>query len=219
MPNMLRKISVHNSRVTAAALAELDSVTLVSDDHNENSISSEQLEPTASPCNECEDECGGFLLDQAPIEVPDQIEDEDREEQESDHCNCNGRMGPCPLQGDCRKERSCIYTCKVTRLDNGESETYTGLAGKTFKDRFYGHNGNFNNRDQTGTKLSQYIWHLRDNNIPYETNWSILKKAKTFNPVTKKCRLCLMEVYCILYKPETASLNSRTEVFGWCRHM
>ena len=134
------------------------------------------------------------------------------------HCNCNGRMGPCPLEGDCRKERSCIYTCKVTRLDNGESESYTGLAGNTFKERFYGHNGNINNKDQTGTKLSQYIWYLKDNNIPYDTKWSILKKAKTFNPVTKKCRLCLMEVYCILYKPESASLNSRTEVFGWCRH-
>ena len=92
------------------------------------------------------------------------------------------------------------------------------LAGETFKKRFYGHNGNINNRDQTGTKLSKHIWDLKDNNIPYETKWSILAKAKTFNPVTKKCRLCLKEVYYILYRPETASLNSRSEVFGWCRH-
>ena len=106
----------------------------------------------------------------------------------------------------------------MTRLDTGVSETYTGLTAKTFKERFYGHNGNINNRDQTGTKLSQYIWDLKDNNIPFTTKWSILAKASTFNPVTKKCRLCLKEIYYILYKPETASLNSRTEAFGWCKH-
>ena len=64
---------------------------------------------------------------------------------------------------------------------------------------------------------SHYTWHLKDNNIQFNTKWSILSKANTFNPTTKKCRLCLKEVYYILYKPETASLNSRNEVFGWCK--
>ena len=41
---------------------------------------------------------------------------------------------------NCRKEKSCIYSCKVTRLDTGVSKTYTGLTAKTFKERFYGHN-------------------------------------------------------------------------------
>ena len=36
-------------------------------------------------------------------------------------------------------EESCIYSCKVTREDTGGTETYTGLAGGTFKSRFYGH--------------------------------------------------------------------------------
>ena len=54
------------------------------------------------------------------------------------------------------------------------------------------------------TKAVHYIWELKDNNVPYNTKWSIFSKANTFNPVTKKCRLCLKEVYYILYKPETA---------------
>ena len=62
--------------------------------------------------------------------------DDNNVQQVKDHCNCNGKMGPCPLEGDCRKEKSCIYSCKVTREDTGESETYTGLAGETFKKRF-----------------------------------------------------------------------------------
>ena len=96
------------------------------------------------------------------------------------------------------KERSCIYSCKVTRLDTGISETYTGLAGNTFKERFYGHNRNINVRNgpgNPGTTLSHYIWELKDNNVPYETKWSIKSKARTYNPITKICRLCLKEVY------------------------
>ena len=130
MPNMLKRISVHNSRVTTAALAD---VTLVSDDNNTNEITlasddnnandnSEKLVPTALPCNDCSDECGGYTVENVPAEIPDnedEVVDEEDEDQESHHCNCNGRMGPCPLDGDCRKEKSCIYSCKVTRLDTG----------------------------------------------------------------------------------------------------
>ena len=218
MPNMLKKISGHNSRVTASALTEMKDVTLAADDAG-NIQQHQRGEPdtTALPCNECEDDCGGYLVEPVPAPVPVPVQNPEQV-QESEDCNCNGRMGPCPLDGDCMREKSCIYSCKVTRLDTGESETYTGLAGGTFKSRFYGHNSDFNNKSNTGTKLSQHIWDLKDNNVPYETKWSILAKAKTFNPVTKRCRLCLKEVFFILFKPETASLNARSEVFGWCKH-
>ena len=62
MLNMLKRVSVHNSRVSKANLGD---VTLVSEDN------------------------------------------------EPDHCNCNGRMGPCPLDGDCQKEKSCITLPKT----------------------------------------------------------------------------------------------------------
>ena len=88
--------------------------------------------------------------------------------------------------------------------------------------KVYGHNGQINNRAKgaapKGTTLSQHIWKLKDDNIPINIKWSILAKAPTFNPVTGKCRLCLKEVFYILFKPETASLNCRSEVFGWCPH-
>ena len=48
--------------------------------------------------------------------------------------------------------------------------------------------------------------------VPYETKWSILAKAKIFDPVAKIFRLCLKKVFFILFKPETASLNARSEV-------
>ena len=65
---------------------------------------------------------------------------------------------------------------------------------------------------------STVCWSLKDINIPFSRNWTILAHAKPYNPVNKVCRLCLKEVYFILYKPETASLNKKSEVFGWCKH-
>ena len=99
-----------------------------------------------------------------------------------------------------------------------ETETYTGITAGTFKRRYYGHNSSFNNRDARQTSLSRHCWNLKDGNIQFNRQWTILAHAKAYNPVTKVCRLCLKEVYYILYKPETASLNSKSEVFGWCKH-
>ena len=137
-------------------------VTLAADDAG-NIQQHQRGEPdtTALPCNECEDDCGGYLVEPVPAPVPVPVQNTVEVQEISDDCNCNGRMGPCPLDGDCMREKSCIYSCKVTRLDTGESQTYTGLAGGTFKSRFYGHNSDFNNTD---TKLSQHICELKENN-------------------------------------------------------
>ena len=97
-------------------------------------------------------------------------------------------------------EESCIYSCKVTREDTGGTETYTGLVGGIFKSRFYGHKA----RSTTGlgaqmARAPHYpriynIWDLKDSSIPFNTKWSILAKAPTFNPTTKNCRLCKLKV-------------------------
>ena len=73
----------------------------------------------------------------------------------------------------------------------------------TFKKRFNGHNSDFRHRkNRNKTMLSKYIWYLKDINIQYELSWGILGKAKSFNPVTGVCRLCLIEKYFILYNPK-----------------
>ena len=77
-------------------------------------------------------------------------------------CTCRGGIATCPLEGKCNKEKNIIYCCTITRLDTNTTETYTGLTEDSFKDRLYGHNGNIRHREQSGTKLSQYIWYLKD---------------------------------------------------------
>ena len=49
-------------------------------------------------------------------------------------CNCTGKCGPCPLDGNCLVDK-VVYRASVTE-NNGKTSTYTGLTANRFKDRF-----------------------------------------------------------------------------------
>ena len=98
-------------------------------------------------------------------------------------------------------------------------ETYVGLTAGQFKDRYYKHIGDFNHENRrTSTELSSYIWDLKDENIPYNISWEIVKRATPFSPITKRCELCLAEKLEIIFNSEFATLNQRHELFNHCRH-
>ena len=132
-------------------------------------------------------------------------------------CNCRGGVGSCPVRGVCQTT-GVVYQATVTREDNGEEETYTGLTSRSFKDRYYEHTQDINSETRKGTTLSNYIWKLKKNNIKHSLSWKILARRKDFNPATRRCNLCIREKYCIIFQPEGASLNSRSELFATCRH-
>ena len=155
-------------------------------------------------------------------------------------CNCNKKdleREGCPLNGVCMTP-NVIYGATVKIKDNsGEpidmtKETYTGLSEPPWKIRKYGHNSDFKHKQKgtskKGTTLSKYIWTLKDpddcnqepcpNKMEYEIKWRILARAKGYNPITGTCRLCLKEVYFLLFKTETASLNKKSEIFSPCPH-
>ena len=86
-------------------------------------------------------------------------------------CNCQN-PGPnsqnCPMKG---KEKcvtgSVIYKATIT-APNTPTMQYIGLAGETFKKRYYGHVDSIKpkhtdlDKARTDTELSKHIWHLRD---------------------------------------------------------
>ena len=113
--------------------------------------------------------------------------------------------------------------CEVTNRDTGQVETYTGVTKRPFKKRYNEHKGSFRHHDQpNGTRLSNYIWELKDSNVDIDIfrdlSWGIKAQSEPFNPVSNICRLCLMEKYMILFEPADASLNQRSEFFTVCRH-
>ena len=132
-------------------------------------------------------------------------------------CNCTGRCGPCPLPGRCQVE-SVVYKATVT-TENNENNTYTGLTSNTFKKRWYKHRETFENQDHPNpTTLSTHIWDLKLRKKNHDIKWSIIDRARDFNPITRKCRLCLKEKYHIIYNRKGATLNERSELFSTCRH-
>ena len=96
-----------------------------------------------------------------------------------------------------------------------EPERYVG-GTVNWKERYHQHNRSFRIRDpDIQTTLSNYIWSLKDENTNFTVTWQILEKSKAFNPITMQCLLCLSEVVKIL-NPNLASLNSRSETYGFC---
>ena len=45
-----------------------------------------------------------------------------------------------------------------------------------------------------------------------------MARSQAFNPSNGQCRLCNKEKYFIMFKPEGATLNARSEFYSSCRH-
>ena len=127
---------------------------------------------------------------------------------------------PCVVGGKC-VPGNVVYEGAVTRLDTGTTDFYTGLSEPSWKLRWNNHKANFktdSKANRTATCLSKHIWKLQDKNIKYSIKFKQLAITTSFNPVTSICQLCLTEKYLIMFKPEGATLNSRTEFNSSCRH-
>ena len=133
-------------------------------------------------------------------------------------CNCQGGPAVCPVQGKCQT-KSVVYRATVTDTGSGQVETYTGVTGNTFKERYNGHKSDIRHRkDRHKTCLANPIWDMKDEGRNYEIQWDLVEQAPTFNPTTRKCRVCLKEKNQILYNHIGSTLNKRNEIFNTCRH-
>ena len=132
-------------------------------------------------------------------------------------CNCRDKSN-CPMEGKCL-EKNIIYQATVTRTDNNNNETYIGLCSTTFKQRYANHKTSIEHKHKRhSTELSNYIWKLKEQNIPYVLKWKILRHSKPYSNISKTCQLCLNEKFFIIYKPSMCSLNNRNELATSCRH-
>ena len=132
-------------------------------------------------------------------------------------CNCR-RKKDCPLAGSknsCRTE-NVIYKAEVK--SDKEIKTYIGLTSSELKKRISSHKTDFKyEKHKESTKLSKYIWSLKENKTEFEIKWNIVKKVKKIKNGDKMCRLCVNEVNFIL-KNKNSPLNSRNELMNKCRH-
>ena len=134
-------------------------------------------------------------------------------------CNCQtSKVKDCPLPGRCNQE-GVVYQATVTN-SRGDTENYVGLA-KNFKKRYGKHKASMLKKTpENSTTLSSYFWDETEAGRNPKITWNILEaNIPTFSSVTKICRLCLREKINIAFNPHLATLNSRNEIFGHCRHI
>ena len=141
----------------------------------------------------------------------------DQQKKPEKTCNCR-KPAECPLNGNCL-EKSVIYQATITNTDDGSTETYIGLTKNEFKERFNGHKSTFRHSNKrNSTELSKHVWRLKDSKINFNIKWKILRKSKPYCNKSKTCRLCLLEKFYIICKPELGTLNKRNELASSCRH-
>ena len=131
-------------------------------------------------------------------------------------CNCRNK-DQCPLSGNCQST-SVIYKATVT-ADNEDEKSYIGLTESTFKSRYNNHKFSFNHDSHANrTELSNYVWNLKRRENPFKIAWSIVATATPYTNETKRCNLCLMEKFFIIYADKNTLLNKKSELISKCRH-
>ena len=136
-------------------------------------------------------------------------------------CSCTNY--DCPLDKKC-KQSDIVYQASVTAVDNTNQQTstktYIGMTALEFPARYANHRLSF--RDEKyrySTKLSSHVWKQEEKEgTDYTINWKVVDKAPSYNNISKKCWLCLLERYYIIYHPEMASLNEAPKLTSKCRH-
>ena len=142
----------------------------------------------------------------------------EKEKEEKKLCSCTKeKKDQCPLEQKCLSE-NIVYQATVTK-PNLETTTYIGQTSCNFKARLAVHKHPFKDKDKTSqTALSTYIHELNSKGIEPKVSWKIIDRGKSFSPVTGVCHLCVKEAFYIVFKPELAKLNSRSEIFSACFH-
>ena len=148
------------------------------------------------------------------------------------HCNCQARFrGECPMPGQCcitdvvyRAQLPIPPPAPGQQNNNRSEETYTGCS-VNFKKRFGKHKRSVRVLEEKQTTFSTYIWQNFNNNgeegrlqALQDTRWTPITRARPYNPGNGKCNLCLTEKWFIMFRPEGASLNQRSEIFSHCYH-
>ena len=122
-----------------------------------------------------------------------------------------------PTSREACASKNVIYQATVIQNDQTKN-AYTGLCSTEFKKRLGVHRHTIRDEKVQQTSLSRFAWDLKRKNKNFEITWKILDRGEPFSPVSGRCELCLKEKFYILFRPESADINSRDEVFSACRH-
>ena len=121
------------------------------------------------------------------------------------------------MDGECRAN-AIVYKATVT-TDDGDTMDYLGSTENEFKVRHANHKSSFKNQHlRSATRLSQYIWKLKEEGKPSEIKWKLQYQSRPYKCGTRKCDLCISEKLEILRSEPSRTLNRRSEIANKCKH-
>ena len=107
----------------------------------------------------------------------------------------------------------------TTDIMNYGLKIYKGITEPKFKLRYGNHKKAFNYQHyRKNTELSKEVWNAKDKNANFSTKWNVVKQYPAYNPVSKRCMLCLNEKLAILENEGNNLQNKRSEIISKCRH-
>ena len=135
-------------------------------------------------------------------------------------CNCTKEA--CLIGEQCLKSDVVYEADVVTVEENRQLKKYIGECATTFKARYNNHKSECKLPSKRyATKMSGYVWSLKDKKTNYDIKFKIREESKSYNPVSQRCLLCLTEKLLIMKasqdEPDTY-LNDRSEMLCKCRH-
>ena len=132
-------------------------------------------------------------------------------------CKCRSR-NECPLQNKCLTPK-IVYRTNVENDRNSENKFYFGVSRTPFKERFRNHKKELNYvKYRNRTKLSIYIWQLKDLNITPKISWEIAAVIR-YAVRIDYCNLCLSENLFIMKSLDNSYLlNKKSELVNTYRH-
>ena len=76
------------------------------------------------------------------------------------------------MQGKCLTD-CVVYRASVTETVTGKLETFTGVTGNTFKNRWYGHRNDMKySKHRDSSKQNGHVWNLKDDTKNFEIDWT-----------------------------------------------
>ena len=117
-------------------------------------------------------------------------------------------------------QKTLYMPAKITStLLNYTPSEYAGMSAPPWKQRLANHTLTFNHRKyESKTEIAKEVWRIKDQGGDYNIEWRIIGHAPAYNPVAKRCSLCIAEKLYIGDNVDKNLLNKRDELISKCRH-
>ena len=63
-----------------------------------------------------------------------------------------------------------------------------------------------------------YVWKLKELGLVPTVSWKIIDRGKKFSPISRSCKLCTLERYILICRPNLYTLNKNKEFGDECLH-